>query len=153
MSDEARRRRKGFRDGRLIRLADGHSWTFPNPTDEPPEPPLVALVRAVFEAEDRPDRLRCELALAINLLARNYDLSSADYRTLLRFPAGSPDLEQAQASFHALAVDHAAHFWPALDRGPVEPTTERRPGWLRGVAWLWNGRRPVPRPLVATSGR
>lgn len=153
MSVEARRR-AGFRDGPAIRLADGRTWIFPAPPEEltvSSDPALAGLIRAVFEAEDRPDRLRCELALAIHLLSRNYDLTSAEYRTLLRFRPGSPELSQAQGDFHNMAVLNAMRLWPAAEVAPASPAPARS-GWLRGLSRLWGGRRAVAGSLAASSG-
>jgi hypothetical protein len=156
MPDETRRRRADFRRGPSIRLADGQPWTFPDPAEVAAgrgagvEPEFEALVRAVFEAEDRPDRLRCELALAINLLGRNYELTPVEYRRLLGFPPGSSELARAQAEFHALALDHAEYLWPV-----PEPTAVARPsgrGLLRGLSRLWAGRRPAAGTLAAPGG-
>jgi hypothetical protein len=115
MLDEATARRGDFRPGRVIRLADGQGWTFPAPPEGPDGPtgfgptyePTVA---AIWEAEDDTERLRAELALAIGLLARNYDLDPEAYQALLDYPPGNPGLAKMQCAFHELACEHVQSF-------------------------------------------
>jgi hypothetical protein len=95
---EAGFRRPDFLGGRFVRLADGRGWAFPGPSEiaaagQTLGAEVMALLVGIAEAEDEADRLRGELALAIRLLAINYDLSSADYSRLLSSPPaarGSP---------------------------------------------------------------
>jgi hypothetical protein len=151
MPEELRRRRAGFCQGPVIRLADGQTWVFPAPAEDAARseeifgPGYTALVRSVFEAEDRPEQLRCELALAIRLLSHNYELAPAEYRALLGFQPDSPELAQAQAEFHALALDHAGRLLgPVQDAAPVAAQPS---GWrlFRSLSRLWSGgqRRPA----------
>lgn len=138
MLDERARRRAGFRGGRGILLGDGGEWTFPAPAEGASEwdPELAGLIGAVSEAEDRADRLRCELALAIALLSRNYELGPAEYRTLFGFRPGGAELAGAQAAFRALAMEHArAQEGRAAPRLVGASTGRGRPlGWA-GVGW------------------
>src|SRR4051794_36661563 len=96
MLDERLNRRSDFRPGWPIRLADGRDWSLPGPpargsqggvTAGAPvfEPDYEALLEALRDPEDEADRLRCELALAICLLGRNYDLGPDDFDALLDF--------------------------------------------------------------------
>lgn len=121
MRDEMALRRPEFRPGISIRLADGQFWTFPAPSSperageggasgpghSQPDSEYDDLIGGVLEAEDEVERLRAELALAIHLLGKNYDLEPADYGRVLEFPPGSPALTALQCDFHALAVAHA----------------------------------------------
>jgi len=137
MRNELTLRRPDFRPGTPIRLADGQAWTFPAPTALEPinegrasnqrlshdEAEYDALLAGVLEAEDVPERLRAELALAIHLLGRNYDLDPADFSRVLEFPPGDPDLAARQHDFHNLAVDHLGRH---SRRSPSLP-----------VRWAW----------------
>jgi hypothetical protein len=127
MLDEKSLRHPDFLEGLPIRLADGQMWTFPTPpaprdvdAGESPGAAVTpfdsdqeALVTAVLEAEDRAERLRAELALAIHLLARNYRLEPADFRALLEFSPGDPALAAMQGAFHDLALEHIRSLRPA----------------------------------------
>ena len=109
---EAGFRRLDFLGGRFIRLADGREWAFPGPSEiaaagQTLGAEVMALLVGIAEAEDEADRLRGELALAIRLLAINYDLSPADYSRLLSSPPGSPGIAEMQMSFRDLAHRHA----------------------------------------------
>lgn len=104
MINEILFRRPHFRPGRSIRLGDGQGWIFPAPPgDSTVDPDYTATVMAVPEAEDRSERLRAELALAIALLDRNYDLGPVELQGLLRFPTGSPECVEVQRTFRELA--------------------------------------------------
>jgi hypothetical protein len=63
------------------------------------------LLRGIIESEDAADCRRAELALAIFLLSRNYDLVPGDYRDILGFAPGDPALGEMQRSIHDLAID------------------------------------------------
>jgi hypothetical protein len=94
-----------FVEGPWIRLADGRAWSFPKRPSDPPDPDYEDLLDAIGSAEDCNAVLSLELALAIFLLARNYDLSPDDYRRLLGFKTGHPSLAQMQTDFHAFALE------------------------------------------------
>lgn len=119
MPNEASLRRRDFRPGRAIRLADGQEWIFPGPRCSPPgaldfeAAADAATVTAVFEAFEPPDRRRAELALAIRLLGHNYRLGPGDYRALLTHDRESPALAATQNAFHELALEYARWLWPA----------------------------------------
>src|SRR5690242_7891870 len=87
-SPESVHRRPDFLGGLPVRLADGQDWAFAGPrelsrADESLRGEVHGLLGAIAWAEDEADRLRGELALAIALLAANYDLAPADYARLL----------------------------------------------------------------------
>ena len=102
-------RRPTFEAGVPIVLADGQVWHFPRPGFElfpvvGPDGRVAEIGRAAtFGAEfedllesfyqDNVDRLRVMFDLAVDLLGRNYALSAADYRRLLRFRRGDPGRE------------------------------------------------------------
>jgi hypothetical protein len=143
MLDEPTRRRPDFLPGSPIRLADGQLWTFPAPAHEAEfGPDYPAAIAAVDEAEDRAERLRAELALAILLLCRNYDLSPDALSGLLRYAPGNPALAQLQEAFGRLAREHAGPSRSAPDADADLPfngwrlhyATAAPPGWLRRVA-------------------
>jgi hypothetical protein len=119
MLNEVSRRRPDFRPGPSIRLADGWDWTIPAPPRvTAPEaegfgPDYAATVAALESAEDRTERLRAELALAIYLLSRNYDLTPDDLYALLGFPPDDPALAAMQAAFHRIAREHLRSCRPA----------------------------------------
>ena len=136
MRDERELRRPDFRPGLPIRLADGQSWTFPDPPDRAGEdtarfdPEYRALVAALLEAEDDVERLRTELALAIHLLARNYDLRPADYAGILEYPPSAPGLGALQRALHAVALEHLRHLRQPTGKAPARRT------------WSWPFRGP-----------
>jgi hypothetical protein len=104
MVDEQSVRRPGFVEGTRIRLANGQEWTFP---DHPPSKEDVehqAVLREIGEAEDAADLLRAELALAIHLLSRNYDLTPEGFQAILDFAPGDPVLAEMQRAVHELAT-------------------------------------------------
>ena len=157
MVDEVTRRRVGFRRGAAIRMADGQEWTFPGLSPGEWDGGLgqdhAALVAAVFEAEDRDDRLRCELALAINLLAANYELSPAEFRAVFGFRPGGPELAAARAGFRALAVEHARSLPLKADPAPAAAGLgDRARGWFRAGGRLWTTRRRPAGSVGLTGG-
>jgi hypothetical protein len=79
----------------------------------------TATVAAVLDAEDETERLRAELALAIALLARNYDLGPADYQELLDSESGSPVTVAMQRAFHTVALEHARSLSPHAGAEPA----------------------------------
>jgi hypothetical protein len=108
MIDEHARRREGFDPGITVEMADGQPWSLPMPSLEDADAELQATLHAVFESEDRAERLRSELALTILLLARNYDLAAEDYQLLLSFAPDDPALSRLQQAVHAM-VEKAAN--------------------------------------------
>jgi hypothetical protein len=109
--DELLSRRREFRAGRQIQLADGQWWTFPAPgdgagIDVEERGDYQGLIRAVLEAEDGSERLLAELALAIHLIGVNYKLSPENLAFLLTFPRGSKELAESQHAFSELAREH-----------------------------------------------
>lgn len=129
MRDELSCRRTEYRPGRAVLLADGQHWTFPAPTEGEPAgtgpfgPDYEALLRAIIEAEDQDERRRAELALAIELLACNYRLTTDDYAALLDFETGDPALPAVQAALGEIAYDHLRTFRSTAVEAP------RRRGW------------------------
>src|SRR4051794_33959106 len=98
MRDEEVLRRPDFLPGIPVRLADGQVWNLPKAPDRYPRVAdggglgrdYEATVAGVLDAEDEAERRRAELALAISLLARNYDLRPADYQEILGGESGGP---------------------------------------------------------------
>ena len=130
------------------------------------DPDCEATVAAVLEAEDEAERLRAELALAILLLATNYDLAPSDYGALLDYPPGDPALAAVQRAFHDLAMDYVRAGRPTAEsrpatRGWTSNLPDRKTGFdvllgrvFRG--WTWHGadrRRSLPVPPVGASVR
>ena len=103
-SPEARPGGNGPVDGVRVRLSDGGSWTllYRDPFGNDPE--YDALLQAVFEAEDRAEGLRAELALTILLLDREYKLPPDRLSSLLSFEPESPALTALQAAVHDLVL-------------------------------------------------
>ncbi|HEX8203625.1 MAG TPA: hypothetical protein VF590_24325 [Isosphaeraceae bacterium] len=144
MHDEVALRRPDFLSGSPIALADGQQWTFPAP---PPRlvpgtaagfgADYTATVAAIREAEDEVERLRAELALAICLLERNYDLGPAALFDLLGYPPGTPALTAAQKELHRLALEHV--------RQAGGPADTRTPRGVTGSV--------IPAPKAATHRR
>ena len=118
MRTEEECRGPGFRWGTPIPLADGQRWIFPAPPPivpggpSPLESATGGLLNALWEAEDRSESLRVELALAIHLLGSNYDLGPEDFQLVLGFTPGSPALERAQRAFHLLAMAYLEQARP-----------------------------------------
>jgi hypothetical protein len=125
MPDEKSLRRHDFREGSGLRMADGQAWTFPDPPPDPvgsgegaygaladPEAGFgadyAATIAMLLEAEDDAERLRAELALAILLLVRNYDLRPGDFAGVIGFPPGSRALGRFQEQFRVIAGEHVA---------------------------------------------
>lgn len=104
---ESERRREGFRGGVPIALADGQPWHFPRPIidlvpafDAAGEvvdlggrfaEDYEAKLEAFYEAADATARIRALMALAVDLLRRNYDLTPEELRGLLRYRVGDPE--------------------------------------------------------------
>ena len=135
--DEGNVRRPDFRGGRPIRLADGQEWRLPGPRELAhatgrDRDDVVATLSMIAEAEDETERLRAELALAIQLLSLNYDLIPGDYSPLLGGLAGSANLAAIQADIHDLA------------NGLGAALVTRSPGTLvrRGPRSWFSGSRP-----------
>jgi hypothetical protein len=153
MLDEQAYRRPDFVGGILIRLADGQSWSFPSAVAPGAArdgatnggafgSDYAVLLEAVREADDETERLRAELALAIYLLARNYDLGPNDYQELLGWAPGSPELAAGQQAFHDLATTHLQSVSPTLEHALDQPQTIIDKT-LRAVARLWRDSRAV----------
>jgi hypothetical protein len=112
MFDEVALRRPDFRPGPPVRLADGGWWTFPALPERAETgvvdfgPDYAAAVVAIGEAEDEAERLRAELALAICLLTRNYDLAPDALCALLDCRPGDRALAAMQEAFRRVAQGH-----------------------------------------------
>jgi len=102
--DEVALRAPGFTPGVPIRLADGQEWSFPKPVvklcpvlDDDGAvsiggvpsfgPDYDDLVEAWYASHSLgpPDQIKAMFALGVDLLKRNYTLTPADLRRLLRF--------------------------------------------------------------------
>jgi hypothetical protein len=104
MLDERALRRADFAGGVPVALCDGQEWTFPEPRveflyDPGPEgyKPSVsfgeafeAKLQAYRAAESGPDVIRTELAIAWDLLTRNYDLTPEQFGELVRLRLDDP---------------------------------------------------------------
>ena len=140
MPNEASLRRRDFRPGRTIRLADGQEWMFPDPRCSPSgaldfeAAADAATVAAVFEAFEPADRRRAELALAIRLLGHNYHLDPGGYRALLTFDRDDPALAATQNAFHELALEYAQRLWPADEDADAAGSSACAHGSLTVVA-------------------
>ena len=113
MQEEQSLRRDDFGWGVPVRLADRQTWNFPTPNglierDLPNNlaSEYLALTRSLVEAESLTDLTRGELALAIFLLRRNYELTPAACFQVLGFAPNDPELRSAQQAVHVLAMDH-----------------------------------------------
>jgi hypothetical protein len=103
--------------GRFLGSADGRGWAFPGPNEiaaagQAVGAEVMALLVGIAGAEDEADRLRGELALAIRLLATNYDLSPADSSRLLSSTPDRPGIAEMQMRFRDLARRHAQALQP-----------------------------------------
>jgi hypothetical protein len=102
VNDREKRWRKPEASGIPITLADGEAWLFPRPkvglsalVDSTGRPRFAqkstrsfgadydALVDAFIEADDGVNEAEALLALAVDLLGRNYDLAPSELVTLL----------------------------------------------------------------------
>jgi hypothetical protein len=136
MLDELALRRPDFLGGIPIRLADGQTWMFPVPVRPNADPvgslaeteSVIALfgpeylhtLRAVMEAQDEAERMMAELALAIDLLSRNYRLSPEMFRELLEGPQVDADIRHMKNAFHSMATTHLRAAFD-LDRDEPRP--------------------------------
>jgi hypothetical protein len=120
MVDEQALRRSTFTEGVRIRLANGQAWSLPDHRPYKDDPEHLAVLREIIEAEDAADCLRAELALAILLLSRNYDLTPDAFQAVLEFAPGDPALSEMQRSVHELATDQirALGRFPDSNPGP-----------------------------------
>src|SRR3954471_11611022 len=127
MLDEESLRRPDFLPGIPVRMADGQIWSLPKAPDRYPRmadggvlgQDYEAMVAEVLDAEDEAEQRRAELALAIALLARNYDLGPADYQELLGGESGGPITAALQRAFSDVALEHAYSLQPRAVAGPA----------------------------------
>jgi hypothetical protein len=89
------RRRSAFQGGAWIKMADGREWLFSSPPALGVHADYDALAHALLEAEDRTEARKCQLAIAIFLLSRNYEPSPSEYVKVFYF--GSDDAAQSSA--------------------------------------------------------
>jgi hypothetical protein len=118
-------------------MGDGQEWLFPPPPAPGVDRDYDATVRCLEQAEDHADSLRIELALAIHLLSRNYDLSPPEFEEIFRFGSDRMALSEAQAAFSeligaGLEPERLARA-PEYSRFAPEPSD---PGALQ--SWLWS---------------
>lgn len=135
MIDEKSHRREGFLPGTTVPLADGGFWILPSAPSKSIATTRFgtdydSLLEAITVAEDEPERLRAELALAIHLLSLNYELEPEDYKAILAFPPNSSALHDAQHVFRSVAQEHIA-----IRRGVPGSSTPRR-NWLSRLLGL-----------------
>jgi hypothetical protein len=98
MVEEKVRRRAGFQSGRLVRMGDRQQWMFTPPPAPGIDHEYDALSRIHQESEDADDERRIELAMAILLLSRNYDLTPDEYVAIFSFGTGPSAKSTAQAA-------------------------------------------------------
>jgi len=143
--DELLSRRRAFRAGRQIRLADGQHWTFPAPRDGAGSGSddvevrreYQGLIRAILESEYESDRKLAELALAIHLIEMNYHLAPAGLASLFTFPRGSEAIGESQREFEELAREHIRSEMDLREPTiPAQPPIRARTRPLRTLAWL-----------------
>lgn len=127
MPQEYSARKPGLVEGVTVRLSDGGLWLLPLRDPGRIQPGYDELLAAVCEAEDRPEGLRAELALAVYLLDRNYDLSADQLLSLLSFPPGDPDLIALQEALHGVVLESLARLRRAGEIGklPEDSSPER----------------------------
>ncbi len=87
-----------------VRLSDGNCWGLPLRAAVGSDPEYDGLLAAAIEAEDRPQRLRAELALTIFLLDRAYELPPDRLGSLLSFEPESLALIALQTAVHDLVL-------------------------------------------------
>ena len=131
MLTEMDRRREEFLGGIPLMLADEQYWAFPGPRETSPEgqaqdPGLVALLGVIATSESEADRRRAELALAIRLLGRNYQLTPAEYQELLGSSGSEATRKRLMASFQDLARRHGEALQPRPATSESGPTPSRR---------------------------
>jgi hypothetical protein len=119
--DERAARRLGFRGGVPVLLADGQEWILPHvvclfsPDDsEAGIRPVwnlgdeyARLIDALDSAETTEQRMRAELALARDLLLRNYDLTTEQLVRLVQFgynPEFAPEGVERRRAVLAIAL-------------------------------------------------
>ncbi|MEO6809479.1 MAG: hypothetical protein ABI353_10260 [Isosphaeraceae bacterium] len=122
MGSEVELRSPSFLGGLPIVLGDGQEWAFPGPRElfdvnGQFNSELLSLLEAIREVQDESERLRGELALAIQLLSLNYELRPDDFTRLL----GGPDVGGMQRGFHDLAT---RLFMALADREQPQPVPE-----------------------------
>lgn len=139
MAYELALRVSNFRPGTAVRLADGQTWNFPAPPEESDAdlesfgPEYPALLAAIGEAEDLPERRRGELLLAVLLLDRNYDLQPDQLRELLDCPSGGEEAQRLQRMFADLASEHLRKVRRSEVSRPATWTATRRVRVFEGL--------------------
>lgn len=149
MLNEFALRRPDFRGGLPILLADDRPWALPGPRETVPggtaDERTTRLVRWVAEAQSQADQLLGEMALAIHLLALNYNLGPNDYRQLLEVDRTDSRFTRMIDDFHAIYLRHAEALAPRTTVEVRAPIGRRivsmftRPG--RVLASARSGRR------------
>ncbi len=105
MGIEQSKRRSTFEAGEWIRMADGQLWAFvlaPTGKDwknESSADEVNGLIKAIEEADSPHELEMAELAFAIYLLRRNYELAPIDYEKLLSFRPDSSESRNWHRSF------------------------------------------------------
>ncbi|MFO0908517.1 MAG: hypothetical protein U0794_09170 [Isosphaeraceae bacterium] len=135
MTDHLATRPPRYAGGIPVRLADGRSWCLAPPSALDGDPQFDALLAGVEQADDQFERRRAELALAIFLLTRNYDLSAAELNSLLSFEHDAAGRDTFALSVHALArtlLVARRESGPALSVGST-----RGEGLVRWLRALW----------------
>jgi hypothetical protein len=96
MVHEKSLRRSNFQDGIWVRLADGQRWCLPEPPSSGTDDEYESMFQALQESEDATERSQAELAMAVLLLSRNYNLGPWHYQELLGFDDNPEGLRGTQ---------------------------------------------------------
>jgi hypothetical protein len=105
MIEHKLRRHRDFQSGRWVRMGDGQTWLFPHPPSPGTDREYDALIRCLLEAEDADEARRFELALAILLLSRVYDLEPSEYQAIFNFEADQATARAARTAVSELIYD------------------------------------------------
>jgi hypothetical protein len=122
MIDERICRRASFQEVTSIQLADGQRWWLPELSIDSRDAVLNSLVKAVVCGSNEREELRDDLALAMVLLSRNYQLSPDLYPQLFGFRPDDPARDELQRVVRQLA-DAA----PLKSRVELVPNLDRKP--------------------------
>ena len=124
MVEEKVRRRAGFQSGKWVRMGDRQQWMFPPPPAPGIDPEYDALSRILQESEDADDERRIELAMAILLLSRNYDLTPDEYVAIFSFGTDQSARSAAQAAISDVVRREPQN--QRVNRLPTQPQPSTR---------------------------
>lgn len=122
---ESSRRRLTFKEGVGFLLADGQYWELPidppgadrgasaSMRGRPTEAEFQELLIEAQEAESDDEANRYNLAVAIHLLSRNYELEAQELRALLNFPPSSAAADSLMRRVSQLVAEGPSRRRPA----------------------------------------